>query len=266
MKKELVVSQDPKSPISEIIRTLRTNLQFFGTKGKLKTLLLTSTMPSEGKSWISSNLAIAFAQAGKRVILIDADMRKGRLYKMFEIAPTPGLSNYLSGIDENENASEREKDNNLINHLQTTEVENLLVMPAGNVPPNPSELLSNERMVDMLERMKQVSDIVIIDGTPVQLVTDSLIISRLSDATVIVTADKKTRKEDLKKVINNIEQIGGKLAGIIINQIPTTYKIYEKSYYYGSSSKSKTTTSKTRAKRQADPKKNEYEMMGENDD
>ena len=262
MKKELIVSQDPKSPISEIIRTLRTNLQFFSTKGKLKTLLLTSTMPSEGKSWISSNLAIAFAQAGKRVILIDADMRKGRLYKMFDIAQTPGLSNYLSGIDEKENATDREKDNNLINHLQTTEVENLLVMSAGNVPPNPSELLSTERMVDMLERMKQVSDIVIIDGTPNQLVTDALIISRMADATVVVTADKRTKKEDLKKVINNIEQIGGKVAGIVINMIPTTYKIYEKSYYYGSSSKAKVKT----GKRIADPKKSDYSMMGENDD
>ena len=102
MKKELIVSRDPKSPISEIIRTLRTNLQFFSAKGKLKTLLVTSTMPSEGKSWVSSNLAIAFAQAGKRVILIDADMRKGRLYNMFEISQTPGLSNYLSGMGENE--------------------------------------------------------------------------------------------------------------------------------------------------------------------
>ena len=202
-------------------------------------------------------------QDGKKVLMIDCDMRKGRLYKMFEIAQTPGLSNYLAGTDEKENATEKEKDNNLINHLQTTEIENLLVMPAGNVPPNPSELLSNERMVEMLNRMKEVSDIVIIDGTPVQLVTDSLIISRMVDATVVVTADKKTKKEDLKKVINNIEQIGGKLAGIVVNMIPTTYRIYEKSYYYGASSKSKTSKEKKKAH---DPMKKDYEMIGEEDD
>ena len=114
----------------------------------------------------------------------------------------------------------------------------------------------------MLERMKQVSDIVIIDGTPNQLVTDALIISRMADATVVVTADKRTKKEGLKKVINNIEQIGGKVAGIVINMIPTTYKIYEKSYYYGSSSKAKVKT----GKRTADPKKSDYSMMGENND
>ena len=236
MKKELIVSRDPKSPISEIIRTLRTNLQFFSAKGKLKSLLVTSTMPSEGKSWVSSNLAIAFAQAGKRVILIDADMRKGRVYNMFEISQTPGLSNYLSGMGENE----EDEAGDIIKYLQATEVENLLIMPAGNVPPNPSELLGTERMVEMLEKMKEISDIVIVDGTPNQLVTDSLIISRLVDATLIVTADKKTKKEDLKRVVNNIEQIGGKIAGIVINMMPQTAKAYEKTYYYyGSSTASK---------------------------
>ena len=100
MKRELIVHQDPKSPISEVFRTLRTNIQFMNTKGKLKTILVTSTLPGEGKSWVSSNLAVTFAQAGKKVVLIDADMRKGRQYSIFEVSPRPGLSNYLSGIDE----------------------------------------------------------------------------------------------------------------------------------------------------------------------
>lgn len=246
MKKELIVSRDPKSPISEIIRTLRTNLQFFSAKGKLKSILVTSTMPSEGKSWVSSNLAIAFAQAGKRVILIDADMRKGRLYSLFEISQTPGLSNYLSGMG----TTEEDDAIDIIKYLQATEVENLLIMPAGNVPPNPSELLGTERMVEMIEKMKDISDIIIIDGTPNQLVTDALIITRLVDATLVVTADKKTKKEDLKRVVNNIEQVGGKIAGIVINMMPQTAKAYEKTYYYyGNSTSSKkgkeTTKSKT---------------------
>lgn len=241
MKKELIVSRDPKSPISEIIRTLRTNLQFFSAKGKLKSLLVTSTMPSEGKTWVSANLAIAFAQAGKRVILIDADMRKGRLYTLFDISQTPGLSNYLSGMGE----SEEDEASDIIKYLQATEVENLLIMPAGNVPPNPSELLGTERMTEMLEKMKEISDIVIIDGTPNQLVTDALIITRLVDATLIVAADKKTKKEDLKRVVNNLEQVGGKIAGIVINMMPQTAKAYERSYYYyGSTNASKTNNKK----------------------
>ena len=99
LKKELITQRDPKSPVSEVFRTLRTNIQFMSTNKKLKTLLITSTFPSEGKSWVASNLAVTFAQAGNKVILIDADMRKGRQYTIFGASPRPGLSNYLSGMD-----------------------------------------------------------------------------------------------------------------------------------------------------------------------
>ena len=99
MKKELIAQRNPKSPIAEMFRTLRTNIQFTHTQKKLRTILVTSTMPGEGKSWVSSNLAITFAQTGKKVLLIDADMRKGRQYTIFGVSPRPGLSNYLSGID-----------------------------------------------------------------------------------------------------------------------------------------------------------------------
>ena len=100
MKKELITFKDPKSPVSEVFRTLRTNIQFMNSSKKMQTLLVTSTLPGEGKSWTASNLAVAFAQAEKRVVLIDADMRKGRLYNIFGVTPRPGLSNYLSGVNE----------------------------------------------------------------------------------------------------------------------------------------------------------------------
>ena len=176
MKKELIAELDPKSPISEVFRTLRTNIQFMNTKGKLKTILVTSTFPGEGKSWVASNLAVTFAQAGKKVVLIDADMRKGRQYNIFGISPIPGLSNYLSGIDMDND----ERDIiDIADYVQDTEVDNLFVMPAGNIPPNPSELLISPQMVDLLEQLKDLCDIVIIDGTPNELVTDSLILQLL---------------------------------------------------------------------------------------
>ena len=162
MKNELITHQDPKSPISEIFRTLRTNIQFMNTKGKLKTLLVASTLPGEGKSWVSANLAVTFAQAGKKVVLVDADMRKGRQYTVFGVSPVPGLSNYLSGIGPNN----EELSSDLSLYLQPTNIGNLYLMPAGNVPPNPSELLVSENMVYLLEQLKQITDIVIIDGTP----------------------------------------------------------------------------------------------------
>lgn len=229
MKKELVTHQDPKSPISEIFRTLRTNIQFMNTKGKLKSLLITSTLPGEGKSWVASNLAVTFAQAGKRVVLIDADMRKGRVYSIFGVSPRPGLSNYLSGIYNNEEAS-----SDLADYIQETEVQNLYVITAGNVPPNPSELLVTDQMLNLKEKLEQLCDIIIFDGTPSQLVTDSLILTRIVDSTVIVTASKVTKKEDLKRVINNIKNVGGKIAGVVVNKLEIDAKKYEQSYYYGS--------------------------------
>ena len=245
MKKELVAELDPKSPISEVFRTLRTNIQFMNTKGKLKSILITSTLPGEGKSWVSSNLAVTFAQAGKKVVLIDADMRKGRVYSIFGVSPRPGLSNYLSGVDwNNGDASE-----DLADYIQETEVDNLYVIPAGNVPPNPSELLVSDRMQDLMTKINDLCDIIIFDGTPSQLVTDALILARIVDSTVIVTASKQTKKEDLKRVIRNINNVGGKIAGVIVNKIEVDAKKYEQSYYYGSTALAETKPTSRSAKR-----------------
>ena len=236
MKKELIVHKDPKSPNSEIFRTLRTNIQFMNTNKKLKTLLVTSTYPGEGKSWISSNLAVTFAQAGKKVILIDADMRKGRQFRIFDIAPTPGLSNYLSEteIDEKGNASRNAGD-----YVQETGVENLYVVAAGNIPPNPSELLVSPQMIKLLDDLKELCDLVIIDGTPCELVADSIILSRIVDSSIIVTAHKITKKDVLERVIKNIKNVGGNLAGVVINKVPVTKGYDKKYYYYGKSSNGK---------------------------
>ena len=229
MKKELIAHKDPKSPVSEIFRTLRTNIQFMSSNKRLKTLLVTSTLPGEGKSWVSSNLAVAFAQAGKRVVLIDADMRKGRLYNMFGVLPRPGLSNYLSGVNEN-----NQEINNLTNYLRQTEVPNLYVMPAGNIPPNPSELLITPQMINLIETLKQECDLIIIDGTPSKLVTDAVILSRIVDSTIVVTAHNQTKKDDLEKVIKAIKNVGGNIAGVVYNKIPVSSKKYNETYYYSS--------------------------------
>lgn len=233
IKKELIAQRDPKSPVSEVFRTLRTNIQFMSANKKLKTLLITSTFPSEGKSWVASNLAVTFAQAGKKVILIDADMRKGRQYTIFGVSPRPGLSNYLSGID-----AENPDDIDLSKYIQKTEVENLLIMTAGNIPPNPSELLVSPQMNALLEDLKEVCDIVIIDGTPCELVTDSIILSRIVDSTVVVTAHKETKKDSLERVIKNIQNVGGHLAGVVVNKMPVSVKKYNENYYYASTASS----------------------------
>ena len=231
--KELIVQKDPKSPVSEVFRTLRTNIQFMNANKKLKTLLITSTFPGEGKSWVASNLAVTFAQAGNKVILIDADMRKGRQYKIFDALPRPGLSNYLSGMD-----LEEGEDPDISKYLQRTEVNNLLIMTAGNIPPNPSELLVSDQMNKLLKDLKSVCDIVVIDGTPCELVTDSVILSRIVDSTVIVTAHKETKKDNLEKIVRNIKNVGGNLAGVVINKMPVSIKKYNENYYYASTTAS----------------------------
>ena len=243
MKKEIITHREPKSPISEIFRTLRTNVQFANTKRGLHSLLITSTSPSEGKSWVSANLAVAFAQAGKKVILVDCDMRKGRQFSIFNVSPTPGLSNYLSGI----NSNGEESSPNILSYIKETEVENLYLITAGNIPPNPSELLVSEQMIQAVEELKNICDLVIFDGTPSNLVTDAVIVSRYVDTTLIVSAYKTTKMDDLEKVKRDIENVGGKIAGVVINKLPMSQKQYYATYYYGSSnlnmnkSKSKST-------------------------
>lgn len=222
MKKELITYEDPKSPISEVFKTLRTNLQFMKHKGNAISLLVTSTMPGEGKSWIASNLGIAFAQSNKKTVIIDSDMRKGRVHNIFDTKIFPGLSNYLA-----------EESKSIKDYIIKTEIDNYLwVLPAGNVPPNPSELLSSERMIKGLEELKEEFDVIIFDSTPCMLVTDAVIISRIVDATVIVSAYKKTKIENLKQVQRNIENVGGKIAGVVINKIPVSMKEYKNKYYY----------------------------------
>ena len=241
MKRELIVQRSPKSPVAEVFRTLRTNIQFMNSQKDLKTLLVTSTMPGEGKSWVSSNLAITFAQAGKKVALVDADMRKGRLHTMFQVENIPGLSNYLSGINKE----------GIIHYVKPTAIDNLFLITCGNVPPNPSELLTSEKTLAMIDKLKEVFDIVILDGTPGLIVTDALILSRIVDSTIIVTSHKSTKKDNLAKVKKDIENVGGKIAGVVINKVPVSVAKYESSYYYGS-------TAMTNTPRKKEPEREFY--------
>lgn len=223
-KKELIVHSAPKSPIAEVIKSLRTNIQFINSSESLKTILVTSTMPGEGKSWVSSNLAIAFAQTGKKVLIVDADLRRGRQYSIFGVSPTPGLSNYLMA------ATTGADDLNLPDYIQPVKIKNLYIITAGTIDQKTSELLVSMNMKEMLEKLKKIFDIIIIDGTPCKLITDSVILSRIVDSTLVVSTANKTKKEDLDRVIKNIRGVGGKIDGIVLNKMPVTLKEYSAVY------------------------------------
>lgn len=229
IKKELIVAKDPRAPISESFRALRTNLQFMNSsENNNQTILVTSTFPGEGKTWVSSNIAVAFAQAGKKTCLVDVDLRKGRAYTVFNASPTPGVSNYLTGVNV-------DRDNMEIGHfMQETELPNLYIIPAGNIPPNPSELLISPKMKKMIAELKDLVDVIILDGTPCELVTDSTIVSRIVDQTLIVAAYNSTKMDELKGTEKAIENAGGKVTGIILNKVPVSGKKYGEKYYYGS--------------------------------
>lgn len=224
---ELIVNEQPKSPIAECFKTFRTNVMFSIQNKQLHTILVTSGSMSEGKSFVSSNLAVTFAQSGKRVILVDTDMRKGRQHKIFEVSHKPGLSNCLSNIAIETNQV------NINEYIQETKIPNLHIMTSGDVPPNPSELLSSINMKKFLEALNTQYDIVICDGTPCMLVSDSIILSKIVDTTVFVTANKITKLDTLLKMKKSIEMVGGHIGGAIINKVVIPTKSYQNQYYYG---------------------------------
>lgn len=224
--KNIVTNVDSRSPLAEAVKTLRTNLQFMQPSEGLQTVLITSTLPSEGKSWVTSNLAVAFAQTGKKTVIVDADMRKGTMHYLFDLPLTPGLSNYLSGVNLKKNSS-------ISSVLQETEVENLYVITAGDIPPNPSELLLSEKIDKLFKELEKIADIVIFDGTPSLLVTDAMILSRKVNSTIIIAEYNRTKTNNLKQVKEEIEKVGGKVAGVVLNKVPTKGRGYGYGYSYG---------------------------------
>ena len=232
-KTELIVNEEPKSPISECFKTFRTNVMFSITNKKFKTILVTSGFMGEGKSFISSNLAITFANSGKKVILIDTDMRKGRLHQIFDLPNEQGLSTCLSKIGSYGSSL------NINEFINESSISNLHVMTCGIVPPNPSELLSSSNMIMLLEALNRQYDIVICDGTPCMLVSDSIVLSKIVDTTIIVTANKVTKFDTLLKIKKSIEMVGGNICGAIINMMDVNKKDYKNNYYYGEERKHK---------------------------
>jgi capsular exopolysaccharide synthesis family protein len=220
MTDELVVLGNPKSVIAESIRTIRTNLQFSSVDDEVKTILVTSTEPGEGKSFISSNLALSFAQNDSKVLIVDCDMRKGRLHKIFGVTNEKGLSNLL--IDEVEDEFK--------NYIRKTKVDNLYILTMGTVPPNPSELLDSTKNKLLVKILKEKFDYIIFDGVPITGLTDSLIMARLVDKVVIISAYKQTRMELLLNAKRSLVSVGADIAGVIVNKIPNVKNGYG---YYG---------------------------------
>ena len=228
MYRELILDNDPKSIISETIRTLRTNLQFASIDKKVKSILVTSSTPGEGKSFIASNLAVAFAQNGDKTLLVDCDIRRGRQHYIFRTHNRKGLSNLLL-----EDVSVKYKD-----YIHKTKIENLDVMFRGVTPPNPSELLNSDKNKELIKILENEYDVVIFDSAPINNggLTDSLIMSTLVNGVVVVSKYKKTSMSLLMNTKKSLETVNANILGVVLNQTEQHRKRYGNYYgnYYGS--------------------------------
>ncbi len=229
-KEELITENNPKSHIVESIKTIRTNILYATNK---KVILLTSSKEKEGKTWVANNLAVAFAQAGKKIILVDANLRKANDYsKVFDIEKGEGLSDFIKEISEEklENLEKSRK------YIKETKIPNLHILENGTIPPNPAELISSSNMKKLLDVLKSMYDIVLLDGTPCLSVADSIALSSMVDGTILVAENKKTKIAELKKAKRLIEDVNGNILGVITNKSEIQKgKYYGKKYgyYYG---------------------------------
>lgn len=212
----LIVHDDPKAVGSEAFRTLRTNLQFTSPDQDLKSILLTSAGPGEGKSTVSANLAVAWSQSGAKVVLVGCDLRKPVLHEMFSIRNVPGLSAVLSGAASLKDA------------IVSSNIPGLDVIPAGPVPPNPAELLQSKAMVSVIEELEENYDMVILDGTPVIAVTDAAVMANQVDGIVLVIGSNQVPREMALQAKTLLDQAQAKLLGVIMNKV----KFKESNMYY----------------------------------
>jgi len=217
--RSLISLTNPKSPIAEQFRTIRTNIQFSSVDKELQTIIVTSSGPGEGKSTNTANLAVVFAQQGKRVLLIDADLRKPTVHYTFRTENHVGLSNVLT------------RQLTLEEAISTTAQEKLWVLSSGPIPPNPSELLGSKNMQVLLEQAKEEYDVIVIDTPPVLAVTDAQILANLADGVVLVVSSGKTERDSAKKAKELLESAQAKILGVVLNNKKAEESHYY--YYYG---------------------------------
>lgn len=205
-QRDLITLANPKSPISEQYRTIRTNLEFTSIGQKLQMITVTSASNGEGKSTTAANLAVVYAQLGKRVLLIDCDLRKPTAQFTFNLSSQAGLSTILVGRISLERA------------IQQTGVERLSLLTAGPIPPNPTELVASEQMVELLDEVRRQYDIVILDAPPMMQVADARLLAKIADGTILVIGCENSERQLVVKAKEQLERTGTHMLGLVLNK------------------------------------------------
>ena len=219
LQRRMITHEDPTSPISEAYRSLRTSLMYT-TKGKQGSIMVSSPGPGEGKTTTIINLAITYANLGKKTVLIDGDLRKPVIHKVFDGNNNIGLTHYLSGTKEN-----------LDSIIHPSNISNLDVIYNGAIPPNPSELLGSELMENMVSQLKENYDIVLFDAPPIMAVTDAVVLSKLVDQFILVVRFGSTDKDSINYVLSSLDNVETYLTGVVLNDLNQKNSYYSKNYY-----------------------------------
>lgn len=231
---ELISHLNPKSYVAEALKTVRTNILYTTSTNKRKAILITSPKQEEGKTWISNNIAVSFAQAKKKTIIVNCDLRNNKSREEFNINNEEGLSNCINKITK----SKIENVEIIGDYIKETNIPNLHILTNGTIPPNPLELISSDNMKKLIITLKYMYDIVILDSTPCLEVSDSIALSSMVDNTILIVESKKTKISEVKKAKKSIEDVDGKIAGVIVNKKKISKggyygKNYGYGYYYG---------------------------------
>lgn len=218
----VVAFKEPKSPIAEAYRTIRTNIQFSKIDKDIKTILVTSSKQNEGKSTVSTNLAVSFAALeDKKVLIIDGDLRNPSVHKYFNISNAHGLTDVITG------------QKTLQQVVQMTGIDNLQILTTGKMPPNPAEMLESKKMKEFVERLKEYYDYIFIDSPPIGIITDAGVIANYADATILVVGSKDVEVEVAKISKERLEKVKANVIGVVLNKYigeGSSYGHYN--YYY----------------------------------
>ncbi len=219
VQSDLVTIQDPLSPVSEAYRTLRMNLQYASLDEPLRSLLITSPGADEGKSTTLANLAVTMAQIERRVIMVDCDLRRPRLHQFFGMDNKVGFTTMMLEDSVLEDPP-----------LSDTGVDNLRLLPSGQLPPRPSDLLGSQRMDQVVERLLQEADILLFDAPPVVGVTDAIVLATKVDAVLLVISAGQTQRAQAETAISRLGNVNARIVGSVLNNAPLDAAM---SAYYG---------------------------------